>query len=266
MGEAVGKRGSLKRPSPPRAAEAIVALLLPPACREEVLGDFHERYVSPAQYVCDAIRTVPLVILSRIRRTADPQILLMHAFALYVSFAGAAWFADRAFLDSERGLLCLAIPVVMVMFGILLEDAYAKPGPRAALGLARGPAAGIGLALFVEILFRIDQSPFAIPFRIVLDACGMGLLLCSTIRLLFPPLANQLQGARVPADLLKRSGGVVPPGAILILKSIAALVAIALCGTWLSDLSGLPPPRVISILMLSGLFLLIGYQVSKRGT
>jgi hypothetical protein len=260
----VGKRDSLKRSGPSKAAEMVVGTLLPPACREEVLGDLHERYMSPEQYFFDAIRTVPLVILSRIRRTADPQVLLMHGFALYVSFAGAAWFADRAFLDSERGLLCLAIPVVMVMFGILPEDAYAKPGPRSALGLARGPAAGIGLTLFVEILFRINQSKFAIPSRIVLDACGMGLLLCPTIRLLFPPPANQLQGAKVPAGLLKRSGGAVPPGAILALKSVAVLLAIALCGTWLSDLSGLPLPRVISILMLSGLFLLIGYQVSKR--
>jgi hypothetical protein len=264
MGEAVGKRVALKRPSPSRPAEAIVAILLPPACREEVLGDFHERYVSPAQYVFDAIRTVPLIILSRIRRTADPQVLLMHAFALYVSFAGAAWFADRSVLDSERGLLCLAIPVVMVMFGILLEDAYAKPGPRLALALARGPAAGIGLAVFAQVLLRIDHSPFAIPSRIVLDACGMGLLLCSAIRLLFPPLTNQLHGAKVPADWLKRSGVTFGPRVILVLKSVAALVAIALCGTWLSERSGLPLPRVISILMLSGLFLLIGYQVSKR--
>src|SRR5579885_945724 len=35
------------------------------------------------------------------------------------------------------------------------------------------------------------------------------------------------------------------------------------CGL-VSELSGLPVPRVISVLMLSALFLLIGYQVSKR--
>lgn len=264
MGEAVGKRDPLKRSGPSKAAEMVVGILLPTACREEVLGDFRERYVSPAQYAFEAIRTVPLIILSRIRRTADPQVLFMHSLALYLSFVGAAWFQDRAFLDSERGLLCLAIPVVVVMFGIILEDAYAKPSPRAALELARGPAAGIGLAVFVEILFRTNRSPFAIPFRIVLDACAMSLLLCSTIRLLFPPLTNQLQGAKVPADWLKRSGVTFGPRVILVLKSIAALVAIALAGIWLSDISGLPLPRVISILMLSGLFLLIGYQVSKR--
>jgi hypothetical protein len=74
-----------------KTAEAIVAGFVPPASREEVLGDLHERYRSPRQYGVDALCTVPLVILSRIRRTADPQMLLIQAFALYVSFLGAAY-------------------------------------------------------------------------------------------------------------------------------------------------------------------------------
>jgi hypothetical protein len=68
---------------PPRAIQAIAAIFIPCACREEVLGDFEERCTSPMQYCRDAIVTVPLVILSRIRRTANPQLLLMHAFVLY---------------------------------------------------------------------------------------------------------------------------------------------------------------------------------------
>ena len=94
MGQALGERGGLMRSGPSKAAEAIVALLLPPACREEVLGDLHERYRSRLQYFTDALSTVPLVILSRIRRTADPQVLLIQAFALYASFLTAAWFKD----------------------------------------------------------------------------------------------------------------------------------------------------------------------------
>jgi hypothetical protein len=34
--------------------EALVGLLTPPACRDHVLGDLHERYSSPAQYLVDA--------------------------------------------------------------------------------------------------------------------------------------------------------------------------------------------------------------------
>jgi hypothetical protein len=264
VGEAMGKRDPLKPSGPSGAAEAMVAILLPPARREEVLGDLHERYVSPAQYAFEALRTVPLVILSRIRRTADPQVLLMHALALYLSFSGAAWAQDHAFLGSEGGLLHLTIPIAAVLLGMILEDAYAKPAQRPALLMARGPAVGIALALFVQIYFRFNRSPSAISSWIFLEGSAASLLLCSAIRLLFRPAAHQLQGAAAPAFWLKQTGGTIGPRAILVLKTIAALVAIALTATWLSGASGIPLPRVLSILILCGLFLLIGYQVSKR--
>jgi hypothetical protein len=260
----MGKRVPLKPSGPSRAAEALVAILLPRACREEVLGDFHERYVSPAQYAFEALRTIPMVILSRIRRSADPQVLLMHGFALYMSFSGGAWIHDRAFLGREGGLLHLAVPIAAVLLGIIREDAYAKPVQRPALMLARGPAVGIALALFLQIYFRINRSPFALSSWIFLEGCAMALLFCSAIRLLFPPVADQLQGTNAPAFWLKQTGGTIGPRAILVLKSIAALVAIALTAMWLSGASGLPLPRVLSILILCGMFLLIGYEVSKR--
>lgn len=84
---------------PSKAAEGIVAMLLPPACREEIVGDLHERFTFPPQYALDALRTVPLVVLSRIRCTLDLQILVIQAFALCISFWGAAWLADRAFFE-----------------------------------------------------------------------------------------------------------------------------------------------------------------------
>ena len=142
MGEAVGERGALMHHGPSKAAEAIVALLVPPACREEVLGDLHERYISSGQYGLDAVRTIPLVIISRIRRTADPQVLLMQAFALYASFLGAAWLKDRTFLSDQWGLLRLAIPAGMAMLGLdtggrLCETWAAitvEAGPRSCAG------------------------------------------------------------------------------------------------------------------------------------
>jgi hypothetical protein len=107
---------------PLKTAEAIVAVFVPPACREEVLGDLHERYSSSGQYGLDALRTIPRVIMSRIRRTADPQVLLMQAFALYVSFLGAAWLKDGAFLSERWGLPRLAIPAGMAMLGLVLDQ------------------------------------------------------------------------------------------------------------------------------------------------
>src|SRR5215813_12620753 len=107
MGKAMGERGVLMNYGPSKTAEAIVAVFVPPACREEVLGDLHERYSSSGQYSTDAVRTIPLVIISRIRRTADPQVLLMQAFALYASFLIAAWLKDIALLNKHWGLLRL---------------------------------------------------------------------------------------------------------------------------------------------------------------
>ncbi|HYP08719.1 MAG TPA: hypothetical protein VER03_20970 [Bryobacteraceae bacterium] len=60
---------------PPRWLEAAVSFLLPPSCRETVLGDLQERFAEHAPstrwlaYVADAVTTVPQVVQSRTRRT-----------------------------------------------------------------------------------------------------------------------------------------------------------------------------------------------------
>ena len=51
--------------------EKIVGIFIPPACREEVLGDLRERNDGVQLFIYDALRTIPLVIVSRIRRTTD---------------------------------------------------------------------------------------------------------------------------------------------------------------------------------------------------
>lgn len=61
--------------APPKTAERIVGFLIPPASREEVLGDLYERCTSSGQYILDALLVLPRVILSRIRRTTDAQVL-----------------------------------------------------------------------------------------------------------------------------------------------------------------------------------------------
>src|SRR5271169_6684064 len=102
-------------PGPPRSLETLVGLFIPPACREVVLGDLHERYISLPRYVADVLTTVPLVILSRIRRTTDFQVLLMEAFVLYLSFWGADRFEEAAFLIDRLGLLRIAIPAATAL-------------------------------------------------------------------------------------------------------------------------------------------------------
>lgn len=146
---------------PPRAIQAIAALFIPCACREEVLGDFEERCTSPLQYCRDAIVTVPLVILSRIRRTANPQLLLMHAFVLYLSFYGAAWFKTPELLYESWGPVRLAIPGAVTLLALVLEDAYAKPGHRSPLRLVRGPLLGFAWTILSQAAFRRPFQPHA---------------------------------------------------------------------------------------------------------
>ena len=130
MGQGMGQTTDVTS-GPSKIAEAIVRFFTPPACREYVLGDLHERYVSPKQYTMDAVRTVPLVILSRIRRTTDPQVLLMEAFALYMSFVIATRFlAPATFLFDRWGLLRLAIPTSIGLVALVFIDAYADPAKK----------------------------------------------------------------------------------------------------------------------------------------
>ncbi len=249
---------------PSKVAEAIVAVFVPPACREEVLGDLHERYSSPRQYGLDALRTVPLVIISRIRRTADPQALLIQAFAVYVSFVGAAWFQDGGLLREQWGLLRLAIPAGAALLGLILEDTYASPGRRSPLRMVRGPVLGLGLALVSQSVFWAGNPDLAVPLWIMFYGCGMSLLLSSAVRMLFPPATDRLQGANAPAFWLKQASGSGgnSQGIILVLKSAAALIAVAIVGMWMVDVSPPLRPRLGVPFLL--VVLVVAYQVLKR--
>src|SRR5215468_5891670 len=78
---------------PPKLIEAIVAKLLPPACRENVLGDLHERYTSTAHYILDALRAVPFVVTSQSRRNFRSDLLMGEAFTLQIGYA-FKWQSD----------------------------------------------------------------------------------------------------------------------------------------------------------------------------
>jgi hypothetical protein len=247
---------------PSRSAEAIVAILVPPACREEVLGDLHERYRSPLRYFFDALSTVPLVILSRVRRTADPQLLVMQAFALYLSFLTAARFQDGPLLQSRWGLLRLAIPGGIALLGLVLEDAYATPGKQSALRFVRGPLIGLGLALFSQGMFWARNPAISLPRWVLLYGCGMSLLLSSAIRLLFPPLTQRLQGVNAPAYWLKHAGGGVSERALGIIQAL--IIAAIVAGAVMAAIEWGAPPLAIRTAVVALVFGLAAYQIWKR--
>jgi hypothetical protein len=236
---------------PSKIAEAIVAILLPPACRDEVLGDLHERYQSRFQYAADACRTISMVIASRIRRTADPQILVIQGFAAFISFLGAAWLRDPAVFRDEWLMLRLAIPAAATVLGLILNDSYSTPGPRSPLSLARGPLIGFALSFVSEEPLQVSNSGLALPPWVISDGCAMSLLLTSMVRMLFPPATDQLPGLNAPALWLKQAEG---SGRSL---RITALVIVAIFAA--------ERPRRWAGMAAPLLILLVVYQISKRG-
>jgi hypothetical protein len=178
-------------PRPPRAIEFLAGIVLPPACRESVLGDLHERYTSPAQYIRDAISVVPWVIASRIARTTDPRLLLLEAFALYLAFATSARLAaGPKFLDQWNAYLRLALPVVAALAATVLVDAYASAEKR----LFYGPASIFG-ALWLQFVSTAATSDWGLPSQVRLYGSVLGVLLVAALRALFLPGDHRTTGA-----------------------------------------------------------------------
>lgn len=225
---------------PPKTFETLVAVVIPPACREEVLGDLHERYKSAAQYGLDAASTVPLVVLSRIHRTADSQALLIQAFSFYVSFLFAAWLDGAALLRDEWGLVRLAAPAAVAMVGVMLADVYASSGRSRMKLVALGPLLGAGLALVSQGMVWLVSPGLALPRWTMFFGCGAGLLLSSAVRILFARPHNDSKDKDYKMSLLKFKGVLV--GAILV------------CGAavlWLADKQRAEPTLTYSQFLAS---------------
>ena len=175
-------------PGPPQVIEAVVFWLVPPACREEVLGDLHERFRCPRQYFFEAARTVPLVILSRIRRTTDAALLLLEALALFLALVTPARLLSvSSFLTEQQGYLKLATLVAPALVALMLVDAYGSRTAR----MTVGPIAG-----FCAILVLSTNSELALPsFRMILLGSFAGMLLVGALRLYFSPDDCRTTGA-----------------------------------------------------------------------
>src|SRR5207253_2636828 len=111
---------------------------------EEVLGDFREKYVSSWQYIRLAIRVVPLVLRSRIRRTGNLQVRLTEALLMYASFFAAARFTQPDALLEHDGLFRVAIPTAINVIDLIFQDLWAG-GSEQARVVVSSLAMSIGL-------------------------------------------------------------------------------------------------------------------------
>ena len=225
---------------PSKLAEALAAILTPPDCREEVLGDLHERYRSSTGYWLDVLSTLPLVILSRIRRTTDAQAMVMQAAAVYTSFLVPAWLFQPSLAREAWGLVFLTIPVAAALLGIALDDVYSISENGQTPSLLRGPLFGMTMALWSQIVLRTNVLDVAISPRVTVYGCALGLLLSCAARLLFPPIA---QSRRARARALrstspKIAGPQEDPNMSKLKIAVLCLVLICAAGAvWLTTQS-----------------------------
>lgn len=204
--------------------EKGIGIFIPPACREEVLGDLRERNDGVQLFLYDALRTVPFVILSRVRRTTDSVVLLMEAFCCYVSYLAAAWVFSPSLIAKREGLLLLAIPCGIALVVLMLADAYANPRKKSQLR----PVLAVSLAF--AAVFAIHLARPLLPMRIMAIGSGMSMLFLLVLRMLFPPLADRPQQAQGPAFWQKQE--IVAAG---VLKATAAIAGILLIGSAVPD-------------------------------
>ncbi len=176
----------------PKYLEKPLGWLLPPACREHVLGDLQERYKSPKSYLVDALPVLPPVIVSRIRRTTDFQGFLIQTFSVYLSFTTTAWYlARQGFLYEHAGFARLAVPTIVAGVALLFCNAYSDPERRYLSKPILQGAGSISLAFLLQAVIFDTQGSFAVPFWIMLYGSFSSVLLLSTLRMLFPPVLNR---------------------------------------------------------------------------
>jgi len=170
----------MREPGPPKKLEAAVGLFLPPACREHVLGDLSERYRGIRQYVLEVLQILPLLVMSRLRRSFDPQALLIEAFAVYLSFV--SWqFLDASFLYDHSGFLRLAVPAVVTLGILLLVEAYANREER---GVVTSVAAAAGTVLGAQLVLGLIPR-LGIPIGTLMAGGLSSVLLVFGLRRLF---------------------------------------------------------------------------------
>jgi len=90
----------------------------------------------------------------------------------------------------------------------------------------------------------------------------MSLLLVSTLRMLFPPVADRPQGATGPTFWLNQAGepAQMSPDVIGLVKGVAAIIVVAVFGAGIGY-----PSLVRPRFLVAAIALFVAYRLSKRG-
>ena len=122
---------------PPALADAIVRALIPPACREAVIGDLWERYRSPAGLRLRGAARAPLPGFSRIRRTTNAPMVALAFLMLFASFGGRPRLWLNAVIPALAVLAAFSAPR-----RVSQDSSRPRHGARSAMGRRRGLRGG----------------------------------------------------------------------------------------------------------------------------
>jgi hypothetical protein len=132
---------------PPDWLERIILLAIPPAARESVAGDLWETYCSPSQYAAEALRTVPFVVASQVRRNLNLPAIMLQGALIFIFLGG---------------------PVTLALLpALMLRSAYqqtTRPCPQHAIREAILLSCG---AMVLLLMIMSVRSPF--PVRAGVD-------------------------------------------------------------------------------------------------
>src|SRR5215208_1875377 len=123
---------------PPALIDRAVRLLVPVPCREHVIGDLWERYRSATTFVVDALRAIPYVIASQVRRTATFGGVVIQAFLMTVGFMVGG------------GLRRAVPPLAAGLVALVLRDAYKRSVSVSAKQVAADVGFGLAAAIVCE--------------------------------------------------------------------------------------------------------------------
>jgi len=182
--------------TPPKMMEWIVARMVPPARREEVLGDLQERCQGPAQYLLDALRTVPHVIASQMRRSTDPRLVICEALALYLAFLTAPAHPGARSLIFDPAMLAPAlIPVAASLVALRFIDTYSLTGARTRTVIMAQVALAVAITCAAEQILWIEERAMALPRGALLQGGILACFLLWMLRMAMPADKSRLQMA-----------------------------------------------------------------------
>ena len=120
--------------TPPRLLALLVEYALPADSREVVLGDLAERLqdattaTASRRYLADALRVVPLVVWSRMRRQVGWRLLALEAVLFGAIFLSGPLYAlttaSPSFFLDQHGFARVALPALVATLTLLLADTY----------------------------------------------------------------------------------------------------------------------------------------------